>query len=113
MNIDEIVEGIPYVVEAPGCVKKTERWTLKDKKQTKDGWYVEMRGSFSPYVRTFTPDQVVSIDKKVEKKLAESIISESIELVTTIQGKEMWVERIDNWPLQKRRGRKRKSEVAA
>jgi hypothetical protein len=96
--------GLSYKVDAVGTNDR-ETWIVTEVRENSRGdSEVLAKGSSTPYIRTFKPEQFKEIDKKMSKK----IVSESVELVTTIAGAEMWVERIDYMPHHERRGRKPK-----
>ncbi len=94
-----ILVGCKYKVNAPNA--NGDWWEVK----SMDDKSVVAKSDKFAYPRTF------AIDALGEMKEMKQIISESVELVTTIAGKEMWVERIDHWPAQKRRGRKPKDQA--
>lgn len=92
--------GLKYKVEAVGT-SKFETWTITEI----NGDEVTAKGDRTAYPRTFRKNNF----KELDKKMAKQIISESTELALTLEdGSECYVERIDNWPAQERRGRKPK-----
>ena len=103
MNIDDIKIGLDYKVRAANTTS-IERWTVLDKKQNGRGdWEINAKGSKTPHIRTFTPDQFKELNVKTIKK----IVSRSVKLVDTLSnGAEIWEEELINFPHQERRGRK-------
>jgi hypothetical protein len=105
MNIEELVEGGEYKVNAPGTSTR-ERWTIT---KIKDNGEVEAKGSNTPHIRTFLPE-VFYLDETQKKKAEKKMITESIEKVGELSdGTEMWIEKIIQMPAHKRRGRKPQS----
>lgn len=103
MDENDIRLNFRYTVDAPGATK-TELFTVTAKKQNKLGeWEFTTKSEKTGKTRTFLARHFNEMDKK----MAKTIVSESIELLGTINGFEMWAERIDYWPAQQRRGRKR------
>lgn len=95
--------GLKYKVEAAGT-SALETWTIKQITTNGRGdTEVLATGDRTPHARTFTPDKF----KELEKKMSKKIVSESIGVSGVLSdGKEIMIERIDNWPAQERRGRK-------
>lgn len=97
-----ILVGENYKVKAPGTNSR-EVWTVREIKSDDE---ILAKGDRTPHIRTFTKEQFVEMNNP------KKIISESEEFITNIGGVEMWVERVDWWPPQKRRGRRPKGEAA-
>jgi hypothetical protein len=100
--------GWKYRINATGTNSR-EWWEILEVRENAKGHMeVVAKGDKTPHNRTFLVEQVGEMNKP------KQIISESVEFVQKIGNAEMWIERIDWWPPQERRGRKPKaSKVAA
>lgn len=93
----QIVVGREYKVDAPNTSSR-EVWTIK----RINGDEITCVGNKTPYERTFLINQLKGMHTSMETK----IISESVEKIGEVMGKEMHIERIDYMPHHERRGRK-------
>jgi len=102
MDKDRVFVGLECEVRATGT-SSSEIWTVKKIVQNKSGdWEVFAKGNKTAFNRTFTLEQLVG----VHSHMAKEIVSESGEVVGTIDGLDMHIENINYMPHQERRGRK-------
>lgn len=117
MNVEDIVIDERYKIQAVGATgywivvgkkqNKFEEWEISAKKDLK----LDPRDVTAKYnkIRTFRPEQF--LEKKEDKRMKKEVISESTEKVGTIKGLGMFIEDVQQWPDEKRRGRKPKNAV--
>lgn len=96
---EPILIGLKYHVSAPNTSSR-DWWAITSIDDGPSGRQVTAKCDRFAYPRTFAIE-AVGVMKEVKQ-----IISESIQWLGKIDQADMWVERIDYWPSQKRRGRK-------